>query len=290
MPGYSINSFTFQEAKGFGRYELSYPLKDLFNKKEQRYFANISRAKLTYGIDGIFNWINRYESLSGFDIIEYYYVNKEPENNKAFREIELPYRNEKTLQYLKELNPLSYISMSIVFDKGLTMEEFQNLREENSNLQFKWVGIRTVEPGIEWRENQRLHLIGFNPYFNDEPSSGRRPDPEKYPLYYLGDIWNNPDFNNMKYPEKIYEGYEIHFRSRLNYMRNRKDFVNIFDYNSYKTDFYDASLKYIDEHGVKTYGVLVYGTAEDFLDRIDTIPYDNLYINEVLPVKPNIYR
>lgn len=46
----------------------------------------------------------------------------------------------------------------------------------------------------------------------------------------------------------------------------------MFDYNYYKTDFYDDALKYIDEYGVKTYGVLVFGTAEDFLESIHDIP------------------
>lgn len=179
--------------------------------------------------------------------------------------------------------------MSIVFEKDLTMEEFYNIREEHPTLDFKWVGIRTVQPGIQWSENQPLHLVGFNPNYNDEPSSSTRPDPKKYPLFYLMDFRDYSGLGNIDYPDKIYESYGIHFRSRLEYLRNREDYVNMFDYNYYKTDFYADALKYIDEHGVKTYGVLVLGTAEDFLNSIDDIPYDSLYINEVLPTKPNIY-
>jgi hypothetical protein len=73
-------------------------------------------------------------------------------------------------------------------------------------------------------------------------------------------------------------------------MKDREEFVEIFDYNSYKVDFYKHSLEYIEKNGVKTYGVLVYGTAEDFLNKIDNVPYDTLHINRVLPTKPNIYR
>jgi hypothetical protein len=61
------------------------------------------------------------------------------------------------------------------------------------------------------------------------------------------------------------------------------------DYNSYKTEFYNDALDYIDEQGVNTYGVLVFGTAEDFLEQLDDMPYESLYINEVLPARPNIY-
>ncbi len=289
MPGYSRNSFTFQEPKGFGEYEVSYSLRNLFTKKEQRYFVNLSRGKLTYAMDGIFSRENRFDIWEGFERISYHFPNDTAENATTVGDKDAQHKNDITLQYLNELNPLSYISMSIVFDEDLTMEEFYNMSQEHPTLDFKWVGIRTVKPGTQWSETQPMHLVGFNPNYNDEPSLSTRPDPEKYPLFYLVDVRDYPGLANKNYPEKIYESYGIHFKSRLEYLRNREDYVNIFDYNYYKTDFYNDALKYIDEHGIKTYGVLVFGTAEDFLESIHDIPYDSLYINEVLPIKPNIY-
>ncbi len=146
-----------------------------------------------------------------------------------------------------------------------------------------------MDSGNQWSETQLMHLIGFNPNFNDELSSNRRPDPEKYPIFYLLDFREDSVLSEKDYPKAISEAYGIHFRSRLDYLRNREEFVDIFDYNYFKTDFYEDALAYIDEHGVKTYGVLVFGTAEEFLENIDDIPYDTLRINEVLPIKPNIY-
>lgn len=289
MPGYSSNLFTFQESKGFGKYEISYSLRELFSKREQRYFVNISRGKLTYALDGIFSRENRFGIWEGFERIQHHFPNDNSENATTIREEDVQHKNEKTLQYLNKLNPLSYISMNIVFEKDITMEEFYNISQEHPTLDFKWVGIRTVQPGIQWSENQPLHLVGFNPNYNDEPSSSTCPDPEKYPLFYLMDFRDYFGLENIDYPDKIYESYGIHFRSRLEYLRNREDYVNMFDYNYFKTDFYADALKYIDAHGVKTYGVLVLGTAEDFLESIDDIPYDSLYINEVLQIKPNIY-
>ena len=289
MPGYSSNSFTFQEAKGFGKYEVSYSLRDLFSKGEQRHFVNISRGKLTYAIDGIFSRENRFGVWAGFERIQHPFPNDASENAELVREEDVQQKNDITLQYLNELNPLSYISMSIVFDKDLTMEEFYNMIHEHPALAFKWAGIRTVKPGTQWSETQPMHLVGFNPNYNDEPSSSTRPDPEKYPLFYLMDVMDYSGLANKDYPEKIYEGYGIHFKSRLEYLRNRKEYVDMFDYNHYKTDFYADALKYIDENGVKTYGVLVFGTADDFLESLDDIPYDSLHINEVLPAKQNIY-
>ena len=134
-----------------------------------------------------------------------------------------------------------------------------------------------------------MHLIGFNPNFNDEPSSTKHPDPEKYPLFNLVDFYDTLNMSDRDFSELISEAYGTHFKSRLTYLRNREEFVDIFDYNSYKTDFYDDALAYIDEHGVKTYGVLVFGTAKDLSESIKEIPYDSLYINKVLPAKPNLY-
>lgn len=289
MPGYLINSFTFQGSKGFGSYEVSYPLENLFTKNDQRHFINLSRGKLTYAIDGIFSRENRFGIWEGFEKLRYDFPEDASKDATALRDKDIQQKNEETIRYLNELNPLSYISMSIVFSEDLNMEEFYYMTGEYPSLNFKWVGIRTVDSGNQWSETQPMHLIGFNPNFNDEPSSNRRPDPEKYPIFYLLDFREDSVLSEKDYPEAISEAYGIHFKSRLDYLRNREEFVDIFDYNYFKTDFYEDALAYIDEHGVKTYGVLVFGTAEEFLENIDDIPYDTLHINEVLPIKPNIY-
>jgi hypothetical protein len=289
MPGYSISSFTFQEPKGFGKYEVSYSLRDLFSDNTQRYFINLSRGNLTYAEDGIFSSENRFWLWRGYEKTKNTYPTDTAETAIEHRDKEIQRKSEETLRYLKELNSLSYLSLNIAFQKDLTMKEFYDMVEKYPSLDFKWVGVRTVEPGTQWNENQPMHLIGFNPNFNDEPSTTNHPDPQKYPLFNLVDFFDTLKTSNKDYSELISEAYGIHFRSRLEYLRNREEFVDIFDYNSYKTDFYEDSLSYIDEHGVKTYGVLVYGTAKDLSESIKDIPYDSLYINKVLPAKPNLY-
>lgn len=299
MPGYSMNSLTFEDSKGFGKYEVSYSMKNLFTESEQRYFVDISRGKLTTKMDGIFSTKNRFWLWEGFERIRNDFSKDEriqqdfsgdgSENAITFWDREILRKNKETMRYLNELNPLSYISMSIAFKEDLTMEDFYYMSKDYPTFDFKWVGIRTVEPGFHWSENQPMHLIGFNPNSNDEASSSQRPDFDKYPFFYLSDTWRFSKAEEKVDPKSISEIYETHFKSRLEYLRDRETFVGIFDYNYYKTDFYDEALKYIDENGIKTYGVLVHGTAAEFLQNIDNIPYDSIYINEVLPTKPNIY-
>lgn len=284
MPGYVVHSVT-AGSKGFGKYEIYYSLKDLFNEKSQYYFLDISRDRVNYGIDGIFGYDARGAKWYGFELINDVFEEDSPESmmNKIIKE-----RTEETIRYLENLNPLSYVSMTIVFDKDLTMEEFYNLTYEFNSLDFKWVGIRTVEPGKKWSESHSMLLIGFNPKLSDEPSYPHHPDPVKYPLFYLGEVFDIPITTDYK--AIISEAYATHFRSRLQYLRDREEFVKLVDYGDFKIDFYQDALDYIDEYGVKTYGVRVFGKVEDFLESIDKIPYASLYINEVLPAKPNIYH
>ncbi len=289
MPGYSISSFTFQEPKGFGCYEVSYSLRDLFSEDTLRYSVNLSRGRLTYAEGGIFSSENRFLIWRGFEKIQNIFSTATGEDTINVQEKEIQRRNEETTLYLKEFNSLSYLSMNIVFNKDLTMKEFYDMVEKYPSLDFKWVGVRTVAPGTVWRENQPVHLIGFDPNFNDEPSTNTQPDPKQYPLFNLVDFFGTLNKSNKEYSELISEAYGTHFKSRLKYLRNREEFVSIFDYNNYKTDFYKDALAYIEEHGVKTYGVLVYGTAKDLSEHINEIPYSSLYINKVLPAKPNIY-
>lgn len=291
MPGYLINSITFQEEKGFGNYELSYSLRDLFTDSDQRYFVNLSRGRLSNSIDGIYSTKSLFRIWDGFEKIKY----NLPEDSVMgeISDHEIKQKNEETLRYLKELNPLSYISIKIVFDEDLTMEEFYNMMNEHPSLNFKWAGIRTVKPGNRWKEGQPMHLIGFNPNINYEQITNQSVDPQKYPFFNLSlyEILDGGMLSEAELKDAKIKAYETHFRSRLAYLGSRKEFVKIFDNNYYyKTEFYNKSLAYIDEHGVNTYGVLVFGAAEDLLKDINELPYYSLYMNDVLPAKPNIYH
>ncbi len=180
--------------------------------------------------------------------------------------------------------------MSVVFDEDLTMEEFYGeLSREYPMINFSWVGVRTLPAGERWSENQPQHLVGFNPRINLAQQGNEDPDLPEYPLFSLEDYSVGSNVLQEDLYKSVAEAYETHFKSQLEYIKDQEEFVERFDYNYFKTDFYKDSLDYIDENGVKTYGVLAYATAEDFLKYIDELPYASIYINEVLPTKPNIY-
>ena len=289
IPGYVVGSFTFEESKGFGSYQVSYPMRNLFTGEDERYFTNITRGNLTDGWDGIFSRNKRFGLWAGFEKIQYNFQEDESEQSLEARKQYIERMNGISRVYLEELNPLSYLSTSIVLKEDLSMIELFNMKTKHTGLDFKWVGVRTANEGTFWHEKQPMHLIGFNPNFNDEPSSNRRPDSSKYPLFNLLDIWDYEELNSLNHPEKMAKAYEIHFNSRLKYIKNRKEFIDIFDYNIYKLDFYEEAFSYIEENGVNTYGLLVYGNPKNILEFMEEIEYESIYINQVLPTKPNIY-
>lgn len=288
MPGYALGSFTSQDGQGFGVYELSYPLRNLFTHTTQRHLLTLERGNFTHAIDGIFGTENRMNIWNGFEAVTTIYADEseESEETLAFREELTERQNAITLEYLEELNPLSYLSMTIVFEDDLTMDEFSEMHWEHDELDFKWVGVRTNEPGESWRENYYQHLIGFNPTYQDESTGNMRPDPEQYPLFNLNEYHDLLPSSVDSFPE----AYETHVTSRVAFLRDREDFVEVVDFSSEKVDFYQIALDYFEENGVNTYGVRVHAAAEDFLDHIENLPYATLYINDVAASRPDIYR
>lgn len=281
-PGYSIGSIIRSESKGFGNYEANYYYEDLFEEKEANYFFEISKGDIYKSDEGIFSFERK--GFEGFRLITHRFSEDEESEEGDLNRVKS--NNQKTIDYLNNLNPLSYISISIVFNEDMTMREYFDFSQELKSLKFKWVGIRTIDKGDNWKNNNSNSIIGFNPNFNDEPSSTMRPNIEKYPLFYIRDIRDEANSVVENYPEVISKAYETHFKTRLDYLRNREDFVKIM---GNKKEFYDYSADYVKKNGVNTYGVLVYGTAEEFLKHIDKIPYESIIINDVLSVKPEIY-
>ncbi|MGO1590231.1 MAG: anti sigma factor C-terminal domain-containing protein, partial [Alkalibacterium gilvum] len=270
MPGYVNGSFTIEESKGFGTYETGYFLKNLFTQNDTLHFVDIKRGIPQNFYGGIFDSIPRFSIDEAFrDIIRPFPEEASDQSVDIKEEFKQRF-NSKTIEYMEELNDLSYVSMTIAFEEDLNMSELYQLTEEHPELDFKWAGVRTVEPGTRWRDDQPMHLIGFVPDINAEPSSNMEPDSDKYPLFNLNDIFF--DAGNRSPKEILSEGYQTHFTSRLSWLKDHEKFVEIFDYNAAKTEFYADALDYVEDNGVETYGVLVYGTAEAFSESLESLP------------------
>lgn len=285
MPGYVNSTFTIQESEGFGNYKTAYFLKDLFTKEDSLHSVDIKRGRPQNFYGGVFDRMPSFSVRETFTDVLNPIPDDSSEEGKDFREEFRQKNNKKTMDYIENLNPLSYLSMNIAFDEDLSMTDLYQLTEEHPELDVKWAGIRTVEEGKFWNDNQPMHLVGFVPDVNAEPSSNVEPDADNYPLFSLNDLWLDPSGA----PEDFFpEAYATHFKSRISWLKDREEFVEIFDYNEDKTEFYADALNYVEENGVKTYGVLVYGTAEAFSESLNDFPYDRIIIDEVDSSKPSV--
>lgn len=282
-PGYTIKPMTLIESSGFGNYESFFTVEDLFTNELEQHSINISRGQLASLNERVLNY---YNAIVAFDEIYFPLSNYEDQGAIDVRKDIIEERNNITLNYLEGLNALSYASLSITFEEDLTMEEFQLLKENYPELAFKWVGVRTTEPGESWDEDQPMWLIGFNPTRGDEDFIST-PDSKLYPDFYLGEAVVNGNILPVElYPDL----YERHFLTRLNYYSQQTEFIKMMEANSNKSAFYEAALDYVNTNGVETYGVVVYGTADVLLDVTDEISYSELHINESLIMKPQIYN
>lgn len=292
VPEVTIRSMTWAEPKGFGTYDLSYEIENLLTKETNIYKMKLQRGRLyTNGLVGIDSNENAIDIFYGFENImfpkQYDDVSWDEESDPFIKD-----NNQRTLTALEQLNPLNYLSMTMTFDHDLSMEEFEALREANPNLRFKWVGVRTVEPGTTWNNNVSIRLLGFNPESgHDELSVGGIPSQEKYPIFYLNRIRESLKMSDFDtYSDYLARGDEIHFTSRLQYLVDREEFVNIFSsYGEFQSAYYKDVLAYIKDKGVKTYGVIVHGNVNDLNTLVENQPYKTIYINKALTLSPDYY-
>lgn len=187
-------------------------------------------------------------------------------------------QKKRVMNHIKQLNPVSYVSAYLTFQEDLTMEEFYEMSAEYSDIKFAWVGIRTSP-----QDEAIQYLTGFSPYTNKVSIAADRPNEDKYPAFQLID-WlrgNTKSRNYSIWPE----GYELHYKSLLRYMVDRKNAVNTIEQNPLKSQYYTSALDYVEIHGVKTYGVLIYANAEDLIKFVENESIKTIEMDQVMASK-----
>ncbi|MFA9399015.1 MAG: anti sigma factor C-terminal domain-containing protein [Clostridiaceae bacterium] len=274
IPGYGLNSEVV-EPLGFGKYNIYINQENTFKNSTENQQMQILKNMPC----GQFIKIYCLESDMFQDVLY-----KDETNAPSYY---YQRRSGEMMIELKELNPVSYVSAYISFDNDIELKDLSYLIEEyNDELNFKWVGIRVSnkdELGTQYSTNQ----VGFNPSLNDGSSAGDNVNSDKYPLISLTDYLEDLDDSQIisgqeDYYEFMGKEYETHFISLLKYMNDRKEFIEAYSYTSSSiSEFYKQSLYYIEENGVKTYGVLVYGEAQDILKFKENEDVKSIYVDNV---------
>lgn len=266
LPGYALVR-TISEPLGFGEYDIYITQNNTFTDKHENTIAKIKRNSRIGFFEDFFK--------------RNYFIFEDVSSGGETNFSTLFY--EERLEDLEELNPTSYVSAYLEFSEDISIKDFTYLEENyNGLLEFKWVAIRVAD-----KSDPVSHQVGFNPSMNDGSSIGDQADPNIYPYLDLMDY--HDDFPGALSEEDFHEfisnAYETHFTSLLKYMYDHEEFVKAFDFNPNQTDFYKDSLEYIDENGIKTYGLLVYGEAENIYnfiqsENIKSINIDNVKVSK----------
>ena len=82
------------------------------------------------------------------------------------------------------------------------------------------------------------------------------------------------------------EGYEKHYEALLYYALDRKSEISVHSERLKETEVLEESAAYVEEHGVRTYGVLLDGTVEDLLVLLEDEAVEWMEIKEMKVLGP----
>lgn len=243
-----ITSYTDDESLGYGKYNVKISQNDTFKNTNTTYDALINKGSLEY-IESDFY---KYPVMNAFKYGVYPF-------SCGFDD------DKEQLEELKKLPSTSQVSAYISFSKDIDMKEIAKMIKDNDDLYFSWVGIRTCD-----KNTQQLPQMGFESSGTGIILEGFK-NSKDYPYLELGGI--DEDRNRA-------DIYETHFKSLVKYMIDNKAFIELNHPNSYISS-YENTLKYVEENGVKSYGVLVNGSKDSILKlRKNKFVY-NLIIDDV---------
>lgn len=150
-------------------------------------------------------------------------------------------------------------------------------------------GLKTMEELADFMERHDTHYLycpvaveGYR-YWGFAPVKGGYDyeltyDPEEFP--YL-DLSQYKGTEGRFAPASV---YEEHMESMIRYLMEREDFLKIFEggmpggKNFLNTYEYVTALDYIREHGVKSYGTVVYAAKEELLGILDDPAVEGVYM------------
>jgi|LGOV01.1.fsa_nt_gb hypothetical protein len=257
VPGYEMLLSTV-EKKGYGSYDLILTRKNTFGKNKVRIPISLTRNKR----EGFFDYLYSYDIEP-----------KDTEKTRSTYDYEAP---------LSDLNSDNhYASVFITFNTPVTLSDTTTLERNFDNLVFQWVSV-------VHDNNDKSSKIGFQPISSITTSYGDKPNEEIYPLFFLHDYYRNNALGvmNKSYEAMMAECYEIHFRSLLNYLIERKEFIEVFDKNNLRLEFYKEAIEYIDGNGIQIEGMMIYGETKDLVDFIES---NDVYGIQILDMKTSKY-
>ena len=267
IPGYSIASNVNIEKLGFGEYDISFFRRNLFTQ-EVDYVTN----KIKRGIK-----INDHAGIIWHKGSNFMSVR----HPSGMSQEHISRQKSRVMNHIMQLNPVSYVSANLTFEKDLTMEELRALELNYPEIEFIWAGIRIPKNTIR-NDLIGIHLISSNSLVLTDKRVA-----EKYPAIHVMEWLVNPIGYESGEISLEAKAYELHYKSLLQYMIDREEATEVIDYSG-KLPYYKSALEYAEENGVKTYGTLVYSNAVDLIELVENESIKTIELNEVMASKKYI--
>ena len=266
MPEYASSS-VYVETKGFGSYQMRYSITDLFDQN-----SLVTEKKVVRG--SVVETLNSLYDREPLFITPLEIMREEKESRKQREDIHV---------LLSGLGSTNYGSVSVLFKKSLTMEELQRFQTKYKDIRLQWVGVENGQ-GV-----QTSSLVtGFSPLgsrrsahlFSDETLL------KEYPGLHLLDWLVHQGERSEDGASLEAEGYEKHYEALLYYALDRKSEISVHSERLKETEVLEESAAYVEEHGVRTYGVLLDGTVEDLLVLLEDEAVEWMEIKEMKVLGP----
>lgn len=221
-------NYTTIMSEGYGKYSLKVGYQ--FNGEIEDFYVTMDKGK----------FVGYYEDMLDSNLF----------SNAFTRGMARNYFEPDDEEVLEELNKLpetAIVEACVSFPKDLDLREVQELQKEYNEFYITYIPIRVVD-----EENQAGGYFGIEPTGTGIVFLEELYDEEKYPLLELA---------NAPGREITPEQKEIHFKSMLKYMAEAKEFNKaINNYLDYK-----SALDFVEENGIKTFGVVVKMPVKELL-------------------------
>ena len=266
MPEYASSS-VYVETKGFGSYQMRYSITDLFDQN-----SLVTEKKVVRG--SVVETLNSLYDREPLFITPLEIMREEKESRK---------QREDIIELLSGLGSTNYGSVSVLFKNSLSMEELREFQTRYENIRLQWVAVENGQ-GV-----QTSSLVtGFSPLgsrrsahlFSDETLL------KEYPGLHLLDWLVHQGERSEDGASLEAEGYEKHYEALLYYALDRKSEISVHSERLKETEVLEESAAYVEEHSVRTYGVLLDGTVEDLLVLLEDEAVEWMEIKEMKVLGP----
>ena len=260
-------------SEGYGNYSFNvYPSTRMVEEAKKKYAGNIRKGRITFYdplalerlSDNMFEWQinhNSYNESLTKQLEKFQFEHIKIEESLIDEEtgelrLETSYGGDRndTKESIKELSDGRLYRAYITFDNILTYKEAIDF-EAKYELGYSWVGIVNDRDGNN-------DIMGMNTGIG--ATRGKSPDKYPYIFGYEG-TGEGITFKELKNEENA----KKHYISLLNYLKDNSSFTDMMDsYMDRKTKL-DRALAYVNEHGLKVYGMAVKAEKKDLLKLIE---------------------